>query len=116
MAGQPFATPVTAFGPQGTSWERDRQVIFRALGLPDCRSGHRGRFTAAESGSVEGVLYFVNPNTIGVRTAGALYRFLRGFGEPVVASHQLFAGGADPVGAERARESWLARVLGDTER
>jgi uncharacterized protein YndB with AHSA1/START domain len=111
-----FATPVTAFGPPGTSWERDRRLIFRALGLPGgAAAGDRVRFTAAESGVAEGVLYFVNPSTIGVRTPGALYRFLRGFGKPVVASHQLFAEDADSARAGRAWESWLTRVLGETE-
>jgi uncharacterized protein YndB with AHSA1/START domain len=111
-----LATPVTAFGPPGTSWERDRQLIFAALGLPGGgTAGDRVRFPAAEAGTAEGVLYFVNPSTIGVRTPGALYRFLRGFGKPVVAAHQLFAEGVDPVRTGRAWESWLARVLGERE-
>ena len=38
----------------------------------------------------DGVVYFANAHTIGVRTPDALYRFLRGFGKPVVAAHHLF--------------------------
>ncbi len=30
-----LATPVTAFGPPGTSWSRDRSLLCRALGLTD---------------------------------------------------------------------------------
>ena len=111
-----FATSVTAFGPPGTRWERDRRLIFAALGLPGGgMAGGRVQFTAPESGPAEGVLYCVNASTIGVRTPGALYRFLRGFGKPVVAAHQLFAEDADPVRAGRAWEAWLTRVLGETE-
>jgi uncharacterized protein YndB with AHSA1/START domain len=110
-----FAVPVTAIGPPGTSWERDRKLLLGALGLPgSAAAGDRVRFTAAETGPVDGVLYFTNANTIGVRTPSAFYRFLRGFGKPVVASDQLFAPDANPQHAERAWESWLARTLSPT--
>ena len=46
---------------------------------------------------MEGVLYFANAHTIGVRTQEALYRFLRGFGKPTLAAHHLFAEDADPA-------------------
>ena len=57
------------------------------------------------------VLYFANAHTIGVRTQDALYRFLRGFGKPVMAAHELFARDADPVRAQRAWEAWLRQTL-----
>jgi hypothetical protein len=46
-----------------------------------------------------------------VRTQHALYRFLRGFGKPVVAAHQLFAADADRDKAQHAWEAWLGRTL-----
>jgi hypothetical protein len=107
-----FAAPVTAFGPPGTAWGRDRALLCRALGLPgDPRPGDRARFTADGIGSVEGVLYFANASTIGVRTPDALYRFLRGFAKPPIAAHQLFAADADPARAQLAWASWLNRTL-----
>jgi uncharacterized protein YndB with AHSA1/START domain len=107
-----FAAPVTAFGPPGTTWECDRAVLCRALGLPGAgAAGDRVRITAGEAGTVDGVVYFVNASTIGVRTPDAFYRFLRGFGKPVVASHQLFGAGANPEHAARAWTAWLARLL-----
>jgi uncharacterized protein YndB with AHSA1/START domain len=113
-----FAVPVTAFGPPGTAWEHDRAKLCRALGLPgDPAEGDGVRFTAAGIGPVSGVLYFANAATLGVRTGDALCMFLRGFGKPVVACHHLFA--ADPANtqsATRAWESWLAQVLGTTEK
>ena len=107
-----FAVPVTAFGPPGTAWERDRALLCRALGLSgDPAEGDTVRFTAADGDMADGVLYFANASTLGVRTGDATYRFLRGFGKPVVACHNLFAAGADAESAARAWQSWLARVL-----
>ena len=64
-----------------------------------------------EIGAVDGVLYFANAHTIGVRTQDALYRFLRGFGKPALAAHHLFAEDADPAQAQLAWESWLGQTL-----
>jgi uncharacterized protein YndB with AHSA1/START domain len=111
-----FAVPVTAFGPgvrPGTAWERDHALLSAALGLPAAAAaGDTARFAPAETGwPVEGVVYFASPGSIAVRTPGAFYRFLRGFGHPVVAAHQLFSEDISPDEAARAWESWLARVL-----
>jgi uncharacterized protein YndB with AHSA1/START domain len=109
-----FAAPVTAFGPPGTTWTRDRALLCRALGLPeDAKPGDPARFTTEEAaGPADGVVYFANAHTIGIRTQDALYRFLRGFGKPALAAHHLFADDADPAQAERAWEGWLRRTLG----
>ena len=107
-----FAAPVTVFGPPGTTWARDRALLCRAFGLPESAGrGDRASLAADEIGAVDGVIYFVNAHTIGVRTRDALYRFLRGFGHPVMAAHELFAADADPIRAQRAWESWLGQTL-----
>jgi len=107
-----FAAPVTAFGPPGTSWARDRVLLCRALGLPeDAKPGDRATLTRNGTGPIEGVLYFTNAHAIGVRTQDALYRFLRGFAKPAIAAHHLFAEDADPAQAERAWGAWLDRTL-----
>ena len=107
-----FAAPVTAFGPPGTSWARDRALLCRALGLPeDPEPGDRAALTRNGTGPIEGVLYFANAHAIGVRTQDALYRFLRGFAKPAIAAHHLFAEDADPAQAERAWGAWLNRTL-----
>ena len=72
------------------------------------------RFTTDEIGPVNGVVYFANAHTIGVRTPEAIYRFLRGFGKPLVAAHHLFSEDADPVRSRQAWESWLRRTLAPT--
>jgi uncharacterized protein YndB with AHSA1/START domain len=107
-----FATPVTAFGPDGAGWDSDRALLCRQLGIGDPpRRGDRVNFAADEIGAVDGIVYFANAHTIGVRTPDAMYRFLRGFAKPLVAAHHLFAADADPVRSEQAWESWLRRTL-----
>jgi uncharacterized protein YndB with AHSA1/START domain len=105
-----FATPVTAFGPPGTNWSRDRSLLCRALGLADeAKPGdpvHR-----IPCGEADGVVYFANAHAIAVRTPEALYRFMRGFGKPVIAAHHLFGTDAEPDQARQAWEAWLSRTL-----
>ncbi|HEY2267764.1 MAG TPA: SRPBCC domain-containing protein [Streptosporangiaceae bacterium] len=106
------ALPVTASGPAGTTWVSDQAAIFRSLGLPGSAGhGDRVSFTAGSTGREDGVVYFANAATIGIRTPDALYRFIRGFGRPLVADGKLFAPEADPAGAQLAWESWLSQVL-----
>ena len=106
-----FATPVTAFGPSGPSWSRDRSLLCRELGLAEApQPGDPVRLTG-EIGPADGVVYFANAHAIGVRTSDALYRFMRGFGKPVIAAHHLFAADAEPAQARQAWEAWLSRTL-----
>ena len=102
-----FATPVTAFGPAGTSWSRDRSLLCRELGLAEPpQPGDPARLT-----SQAGTVYFANAHAIGVRTPDALYRFMRGFGKPVIAAHHLFGADTEPDQARQAWEAWLSRTL-----
>ena len=111
-----FAAPLTAYGPPGRDWTRDRALLGQALGLADpAARGDPVRFTG-EAGPAEGVVYFANAHTIGIRTGDALYRFMRGFGKPVIAAHELFAahagpGHAGPGQAQQYWETWLNRTL-----
>jgi uncharacterized protein YndB with AHSA1/START domain len=106
-----FAVPVTAFGPPGTSWSRDRSLLCRGLGLAEPpEPGDPVRFTG-EVGPAEGAVYFANAHAIGVRTPDALYRFMRGFAKPVIAAHHLFAADAEPDQARQAWAAWLSRTL-----
>jgi uncharacterized protein YndB with AHSA1/START domain len=106
-----FATPVTAFGPPGTSWPRDRASLCRELGLTDSPAAGDPVQLAGEVGPAGGTVYFANAHAIGVRTPDALYRIMRGFARPVIAAHHLFGADAEPEQAQRAWEAWLARTL-----
>ena len=104
-----FATSVTAFGPPGTNWSQDRSRLCRELGLADeAKPGDPVRQIPRDE---TGVVYFANAHAIGVRTPEALYRFMRGFGKPVIAAHHLFGADADPDQARQAWEAWLSRTL-----
>ena len=100
-----------SFGPPGTSWSRDRPLLCRALGLADdAKPGDPVRSTG-EIRPADGMVYFANAHAIGVRTPEALYRFMRGFGKPVIAAHHLFGADAEPDQARQAWEAWLSRTL-----
>jgi uncharacterized protein YndB with AHSA1/START domain len=109
------ATPVTAFGPPVADWERAWATLRAELGLTGTVSeGDRARFTPdgtePTEGPVEGTVFFVNSQTLGIRTDGALYRFLQGFGGSMVVAHNVFTE-IDPQRAERAWQNWLDRVF-----
>ncbi|KDN18583.1 SRPBCC family protein [Amycolatopsis rifamycinica] len=107
------AVPVTAFGPPVGDWAEAWVRLGHALGLRTrpaegdrVRVGHAGRAPR------DGVVYAVNDQTAGVRTADAMYRFLRGFHGPMVASHHVFTPGADAEAEEQSWGEWLNRVFG----
>lgn len=97
-----FATPVTAFGPMITDWPRTRAKLLDAIG----RDGDRVRFTPDGLPPVDGVVYFENDDTIGIRADDAIYRFLRGFRGPVMACHHIFSD-ISPDATEQAWVAWL---------
>lgn len=100
------AVPVTAFGPMITDWDRMRTALVAAIGL----DGDRARFAPEGLPPVDGVMYFANDDTIGIRTDDALYRFMKGFRGPLVASHHIFAE-IDHEHVERAWTAWLNRAF-----
>jgi uncharacterized protein YndB with AHSA1/START domain len=82
-------TPVTAFGPPVTDWPAAWRTLTDALGLdPAPRAGD----TTDDGGTV----YFTNPHTLGIRTAGGFHRYLRGFHGTMVAGHELLDPAAFP--------------------
>jgi hypothetical protein len=92
-------------------WERAWTALRGALGLTaPVAEGDPVRFTPEGLAPIEGVVYFVNPDAVGVRTPDALYRFLRGFYGSMIVGHHLFAGGVDPQATERAWQAWLTRL------
>ncbi|MGH3762186.1 SRPBCC family protein [Actinophytocola sp.] len=109
------AVPVTVFGPPITDWDRTRATLLAALGLSGTpKPGDRVRVEPAGLEPIDGEVYFVNADTLGVRTPDALYRFIRGFAGPIVAAHHLFgqAGpGGDVPAVEHAWQSWLTTTF-----
>ena len=62
---------------------------------------------------IEGVIDYLRPNFIGVRTAEALYRFFgrNAFGAPVGMSIHAFADGIEPERTKQTGKHWLDTAL-----
>lgn len=106
-----FAVPVTAFGPPVEDWDAAWERLHAALSLTDPVSiGDPVRFQAPSGLPVDGSVYAVNDDAIGVRSSDALYRFMRGFSGPLIAAHHHFEP-ARGTGAEADWRAWLNRTL-----
>jgi len=106
------ATPIGAAGPSQLSWTDSRAKLCHAMGLAGEPSvGDRVRFTPADLPVIDGVVDFVNADAIGVRTADALYRFVRSLFGPVLAQHHLFLSDVDAHHAGQAWQRWLYQTL-----
>lgn len=105
------ATPITAFGPMVTDWDEALSKLHAELGLAGpVTEGDQVRLNPNGLPPIDGVVYFANSETLGVRTDDALYRFLKGFRGPIIAAHHLFSE-ADSAETERAWTSWLERTF-----
>jgi uncharacterized protein YndB with AHSA1/START domain len=105
------ATVITAFGPQTADWHADWAKLHQAFGLTaPAAIGAPAVLHSPGLPNIEGVVYFTNPDTIGIRTADAIYRFLGGFHGPIVAAHHLFADTIDQTATESAWQTWLGQV------
>ncbi|MGX7828059.1 SRPBCC family protein [Actinokineospora sp. 24-640] len=103
------ASPFTVWGPAVSTWDETRDRLHALLGVADPAEGDRVRFAEPGIGSVDGVVFHANDQTVGVRTDNAMYRFMRGFRQSIMVSHLLFDPAADVADAERAWDGWLTR-------
>lgn len=103
------ARPVTEFGPPVADWPRAWAALHGALGLAHGpRPGDPVTLTVAGEPQA-GTVFHVSAHALGVRTPGALLRFVRGFQGSMVAMHHLFTPvDTDPDAAWR---SWLDRTF-----
>ncbi len=99
------ATPLTEFGPPITDWPRAWEILYAELGHPS--AGDKVRFAPDGLAPVEGIVYHLGPQTLGVRSDDALYRFLQGMGGTMIASHHLFGATENQSPAWHA---WLHRL------
>lgn len=107
-----FATGVDAHGPQVGDRELAMTGFRRALGLDDAvAEGDTVRLTPEGFAPIDGVVDYVSPNFLGVRSSDALYRFIYAFDGTVIVGHHLFAEDVDQQEAERAWRSWLSTAF-----
>jgi uncharacterized protein YndB with AHSA1/START domain len=94
-------------GPEASTKPGSFGVLKRALGVGDDASiGDRVRFGPD---AIEGVVDYVHPHFVGIRTADGLYRFFGrdAWGLPTGMSAHLFADGVDKERTESAWSEWL---------
>jgi hypothetical protein len=104
------ARPVTAFGAPIGDWPATRRALLDALGLVDAQPGATLSVRPDGLPPIDGIVYASNDDTIGIRTPDAMYRFLRGFRSPLIASHHLFGATTDADDLQRRWERWLLTV------
>jgi hypothetical protein len=101
-------------GPPTSATPDGFQRLQRTLGL-EAQAGEGDSVRLSPQGiePVEGVIDYLRPNFMGVRTADALYCFFgrNAFGAPVAMSIHTFAEGVDPEKAKRAWQDWLTTAL-----
>jgi pimeloyl-ACP methyl ester carboxylesterase/uncharacterized protein YndB with AHSA1/START domain len=106
------ATPVMAVHPDAGDAGRVWPLIHNALGLTGPASeGDRVRLTPAGLAPVEGVVDYVSPNALGVRSDDGLYRFIHGYEGSAAVGHHLFSDDVEPKETEGAWQSWLSGLF-----
>jgi uncharacterized protein YndB with AHSA1/START domain len=107
-----IATPVNVFGPPVGDRDHAWEVFRRALGLPGpVALGDRVRLTPEGLPPLEGVVDYLSPSFLGVRTDDGLYRFMHTFDGLVGLGHHIFVAGLDQEETEQDWASWLTKVF-----
>jgi uncharacterized protein YndB with AHSA1/START domain len=92
-----------------TEKDRGLQILRAALGITDAvKEGDSVRFSVEGLPSIDGVVDFVSPSILGIRTSDALYRFSFQMGV-VYIGHRIFGNGVDEAAATAAWQGWLDR-------
>jgi hypothetical protein len=106
--------PVGIEGPPASARPDGFQRLQKALGLPaQAVEGDSVRLSSPGLEPIEGVLHYVRPSFIGVRTDDALHCFFgrNAFGKPVAVSIHMFREGVDAHRLEQTWRQWLHRTL-----
>ena len=107
-----MATPVNVFGVQVKDREHAWEMFRTALGLPGpVALGEQVRLTPDGLPVLEGVVDYLSPSFLGVRTDDGLYRFMHSFDASVGMGHHIFTEGIDQQETEEAWRAWLTRVF-----
>ena len=105
-------TPIDAYGPRVTDRKGAVAVFGDALGLTGPPAlGDHVRLTPDGLDPMVGVVDYLSPSFLGVRTGDGLYRFIHGFDDSVVVGHHDFSGNVDQKEAEQTWQSWLTRTF-----
>jgi hypothetical protein len=101
-------------GPSASATSDGFERLQQALGLDGgIEEGASVRLTPQGLEPIDGVIDYVRPIFIGIRTSDALYRFFgrNAFGAPVGMSIHMFRDGVDAGDIKRSWQNWLATSL-----
>jgi hypothetical protein len=101
-------------GPASSAQPGAFARLQQALGLErGAAEGDRVELAPQGLDPIVGVIDYLRPNFIGIRTADGLYRFFGrdAFGAPVGVALHLFSAGVDAEATKLAWQSWLSGVL-----
>jgi uncharacterized protein YndB with AHSA1/START domain len=110
--GQTATRNVAAYGPQVTEGERFWATLKSTLGLgATVREWDAVRATVDGVASIDGVVDYVTPEFLGVRTSTGLYRFIHGHDGTVVVEHHDFGPSDNGHANAEAWQSWLSKAF-----
>ncbi len=103
------ATPVEAYGPEVRDREQAMKIMREGLGLEGpVVVDEKVRLTPEGIEPIEGVVEWVSPSFLGVRSDDALYRFIWAFTGPLMAAHHIFR----EVDEKEELEAWTSWLKG----
>ena len=101
-------------GPASSAQPGSFGRLRQALGLEQgAAQGDRVELAPQGLDPIVGLIDYLRPSFIGIRTADGLYRFFGrdAFGSPVGVALHLFSAGADAEATKLAWQDWLSRAL-----
>jgi len=108
-----FATSVDVQGPPAADRDLALHTFRRGLGLSgNVAEGDQVRLTPEGLARIDGVVDYVSPSFLGVRSGDAIYRFIYGFDGTTMVGHHLFSDGVNQGEAEGAWKAWLDHLFG----
>ncbi len=101
------AAPVETYGPEVHDREKAMEIMREGLGLPGpVAVDDKVRLTPEGIEPIDGVVEWVSPSFLGVRSDDALYRFIWAFTGPLMVAHHIFRD-VDEKAELEAWKSWL---------
>ena len=103
------ATPVETYGPEVHDREQALKLFRTGLGLGGpVEVDEKVRLTPEGIAPIDGVVEWVSPSFLGVRSDDAIYRFIWAFTGPLMVAHHIFR----DVDEKKETEAWKAWLDG----